>query len=97
MVDIAGILAGRHITVTALVREKVPPDLTVFKMLIESDELIVVCIQILRILMAAPFVLGGLVGRQLMPLLAGDLATATGGASGCINQKRLRHDGLLFR
>lgn len=66
---------------TALVREEVPTDDSVFEMLAESDKFIVVGIKILRILVTAPLVLGGLVGRQFVPFLAGNLATAARGAS----------------
>jgi hypothetical protein len=68
----------------ALFREEVPPDHAVLEMLAEANEFVVVGVQILRILVTAPVVLGRLVGGQFIPLLAGDLTAAARGAAGRI-------------
>jgi hypothetical protein len=56
-------------------------------MFAEANEFVVVGVQILRVLVTAPVVLGRLVGGQFMPLLAGYLTAAARGAAGCIYQE----------
>ena len=76
---------------TALIREEVPTDDVIFQVLTEAHQFVVVGVQILRILVAAPAILSGLVGGQFVPFLAGYLTSAARGAAGGVYQERLRH------
>ena len=61
--------------VAALVREEVPDHIALLvQMLVETNDLVVVGVQIRRILMAPPLL--GLVGGQIVPFLAGKLTAA---------------------
>ena len=61
--------------VAALVREKVPDHIALLvQMLVKTNDLVVVGVQIRRILMAPPLL--GLVGGQIVPFLAGKLTAA---------------------
>jgi len=104
------LLARRLQAVPALVREKVPNWLTIrTKILLKPDELVGIEGEILRILVAAHvFCLGS---RQLVPLLASNLAAAASYTHRRINEKCLSahsitsflylsdidHKGLGFR
>ena len=61
--------------VAALGREKVPDHIALLvQMLVKTNDLVVVGVQIRRILMAPPLL--GLVGGQIVPFLAGKLTAA---------------------
>ena len=64
---------------TALVREEIPADKTVIEMFVETNDFVVIGIQIRRILVRSP--LPRVVGREFVPFLAGDLTATTGCAA----------------
>ena len=75
----------------ALFREEIPAHHAVFvHIVVESDDFVVIRVQIRRILMRTGLL--GFIGRQIMPVLAGELAAAAGRAPGRINKKCLRQN-----